>query len=206
MQEYLDYYDEEGNFLGTTTRDEVHEKGLWHNTVHCWLYTNEGKIMFQIRANRGTFYTTASGHVDAGETIQEAFYREIKEEIGLELDTTNATFVDIIPWKMDKIKDGKEWHDRAKANVYINLYDGDFTDFKFDENEVSGIGIVSAQETLDLFNDKIEFIEATIIENEKKYTKKVNKDDFLCNAHETLLGKYGDIINKVLEVNKIKAV
>lgn len=202
MNELLDYYTEEGEFLGTASYDEVHEKGYWHNTVHCWLYTEDGKIMFQIRANRGTFYTTASGHVSAGETIPEAFHREIKEEIGLELDTTNATFVDIVPWKMDKEKNGKLTKDRAKANVYINLYEGDFKDFKFDPEEVSGIGVVSAKETLYLFNDKVESIEATIIENDKTYTKQVNKDDFLCNGHETLLGKYGAILNKVIEATK----
>ena len=202
MNEFLDYYDEEGNLLGTTTYDEVHEKGYWHNTVHCWLYTNDGKLMFQVRANRGTFYTTASGHVKAGETIPQAFHREIKEEIGLNLDTQGATFVDIVPWQMDKIKDGKEWHDRAKANVYINLYEGDYSAFNMDPEEVSGIGVVSAEETLDLFNDKVESIEATIIKNDKTYTKQVTKADFLCNDHETLLGKYGAIINKVIEVTK----
>ena len=32
--EYLDYYDYEGNLLGSAPRDEVHRDGLWHNTVH----------------------------------------------------------------------------------------------------------------------------------------------------------------------------
>lgn len=202
MNEFLDYYDEDGNFLGTATRDEVHEKGLWHNTVHCWLYTKDGKLMFQIRASRGTFYTTASGHVMAGETISEAFHREIKEEIGLELDTINATFVNIVPWKMDKIKNNKLIKDRAKANVYINLYDGDLKDFHFNPDEVLGIGIVDTKEVLQLFNDKVQAIKATIVENDKIYDKMVTKEDFLVQEHETLIEKYGSIINKVIEVTK----
>ena len=36
--EKLDIYDEKGNFIGTEERNVVHEKGLWHKTVHCWLY------------------------------------------------------------------------------------------------------------------------------------------------------------------------
>ena len=103
---------------------------------------------------------------------------------------------------MDKEKNGKLTKDRAKANVYINLYEGDFKNFKFDPEEVSGIGVVSAEETLNLFNDKVESIEATIIENDKTYTKQVNKDDFLCNSHETLIGKYGTILEKVIEATK----
>lgn len=200
MKEYLDYYDEEGKYLGTATYDEIHEKGLWHNTVHCWLYTSDGKIMFQIRASRGTFYTTASGHVVAGETIEDAFHREIKEEIGLELDTKEATFVSIVPWVLDKEKDGKLIKDRAKANVYVNLYDGELNKFKFDPSEVLGIGIVDTKETLDLFKDKVKTINATIIENERIYEKQVSKEDFLLQEHETLVDKYGAIINKVIEL------
>ena len=30
--EYLDIYDDEGNFLGKEERGIVHEKGLWHKT------------------------------------------------------------------------------------------------------------------------------------------------------------------------------
>ena len=56
--------------------------------------------------------------------------------------------------------------------------------------------------TLDLFNDKVSSIKATIVENDKTYEKEITKDDFLCNEHETLLGKYGAIINKVIEVTK----
>lgn len=158
--------------------------------------------MFQIRGSKGTFYTPASGHVDAGETIPQAFHREIKEEIGLNLDTKDATFVAIVPWRMDKEKNGKLIKDRAKTNVYINLYEGNLDDFTFDPNEVSGIGIVDTKETLDLFNNKVDTIKATIVENDKTYEKDITREDFLCNEHETLIDKYGAIINKVIEVTK----
>ena len=203
MNEFLDYYDEDGNFQGTASREEVHKEGLWHNTVHCWLYTKDSNVMFQIRKDTNTFYTTASGHVSAGETIKEAFKREIKEEIGLDLDTDNATLVDIVTWKMDKVKkDGTLMKDRAKANVYINLYEGDYTDFNFDKEEVLGIASVNAQEALKLFNDELTEIEAIIIDDENILKRMVTKDDFLLNEGETLISKYGPIINKVIEQNK----
>ena len=71
--EYLDIYDEEKKFLGTEERNIVHRDALWHNTVHCWLYDIEGNVYFQIRKEEEKLYTTASGHVLAGETIKEAF-------------------------------------------------------------------------------------------------------------------------------------
>lgn len=44
--EYLDIYDEDKNYLGKEERNIVHEKALWHNTVHCWLYNKNGNIYF----------------------------------------------------------------------------------------------------------------------------------------------------------------
>ena len=40
--EYLDFYDENRNYLGKETREVVHKNALWHNTVHCWLYDDLG--------------------------------------------------------------------------------------------------------------------------------------------------------------------
>ena len=66
-------------------------------------------------------YTTASGHLRAGETINEGFHREIKEEIGCSIDTSDAKFIKMEPYKMDKIKNGKPFKDRAFV-MFIWIY------------------------------------------------------------------------------------
>ena len=125
--EYLDIYDENGKFLGTEERGVVHSKGLWHKTVHCWLYDCDGNVFFQRRSDRGTLYTTSSGHLSAGESVTEAFQREIKEEIGLDIDASDATKVGVVPFQMDRVKeDGSIFKDRAFANVYVDLYEGNY--------------------------------------------------------------------------------
>ena len=206
--ECLDYYDNAGNYLGFKTRDEVHKEGLWHNTVHCWLYDKAGNIYFQIRKDSGKFYTTASGHVLKGESIKEAFSREIKEEIGLDIDSSDATLVDIVPWKMDKIKkDGSIFKDRAKANVYVDLFEGNIDSFKFDENEVLGVVKVKAKEALTLFKTLDGEIKATIITTKGAKNvveaRNVNSKDFLVMEHETLYSKYKDVLEKVIELTGV---
>lgn len=204
--EYLDYYDEEGNYLGYKNRDEVHKEGLWHNTVHCWLYETDGNVYFQIRKDSGKFYTTASGHVLKGETIKEAFRREINEEIGLNIDSSDATLVNIVPWRMDKVKNGTLIKDRAKAHVYIDLFEGDINSFKFDPNEVLGVVKVKAKEALDLFKNGKGEIPAVIIttKNNKNISenKLVNIDDFLVMKDENAYDKYKDVLSKIIEVTK----
>ncbi len=206
--EYLDYYDEEDNYLGSKTREEVHKEGLWHHTIHCWLYDKLGNIYFQIRKDSGTFYTTASGHVLKGETIADAFKREIKEEIGIDIDSSDAELVDIVTWTKDKVKkDGTIWKDRAKAHVYVDLYEGNGQDFLFDTNEVLGIVKVNVEETLQLFMGKREKISAQIIKQKDNRgtileEKEVFRDDFLVMSGESLIEKYGEVLQKVLECQK----
>lgn len=203
--EYLDYYDEKQNYLGRETRKVVHENALWHKTVHCWLYDNDGNIYFQIRKDEGKFYTTASGHVVAGEDVKEAFGREIKEEIGIDLNYNNASLVDVVKFKMDKVKsDGSIFKDRAFANVFAYEFDNDISNLDFDESEVAGLVKVNAKSALRLMENAEGSIEAEIIKKENgnivTEARKINFDEFLVNKGETGIGKYGQVLNKVIEL------
>lgn len=203
--EYLDYYDEKQNYLGRETRKVVHENALWHKTVHCWLYDNVGNIYFQIRKDEGKFYTTASGHVIAGEDVKEAFGREIKEEIGIDLNYNNANLVDVVKFKMDKVKsDGSIFKDRVFANVFAYEFNNDIASLDFDESEVAGLVKVKAKSALRLMENAEGFIDAEIIKKENgnivTETRKVNFDEFLVNKGETGIGKYGQVLNKVIEL------
>lgn len=89
---------------------------------------NQAMYFFQIRKDEGTLYTTASGHLKAGETISEGFNRE-KTEIGIDIDATDAVLVDVLKFKLDREnKDGTIFKDRAFANVYVDLYEGDYNE------------------------------------------------------------------------------
>jgi len=201
--ENLDYYDEFNNYIGTTSREEVHKLGLWHNTVHCWLYDSNGNIYFQIRKDANKLYTTASGHVLAGETIKQGFGREIKEELGVNIDYENATLVDVVIWKMDKVKkDGTIFIDRAFANVYVYELKEDLI-YNFDETEVIGLVKVNAVDTLEIFKLETGSVNGTVIDlNNNKINRKIDFNEFLVNEHETAYNKYKDVLNKVIELTK----
>lgn len=167
---------------------------------------DDGSVYFQIRKDSGKFYTTASGHVLKGETIKEAFKREINEEIGLDIDSGDATLVDIVPWRMDKVKNDILLKDRAKANVYIDLFEGDINSFKFDPKEVLGVVKVKTKDAIELFKNGSGEIPAVIIttKDDKNISenKLVSIDDFLVMEHENAYDKYKDVLNKIIEVTK----
>ncbi len=205
--EMLDYYDEFGNHLGKEDRKVVHRDGLWHKTVHCWLYDKNGNVFFQRRADKKTLYTTASGHLSAGESVKEGFGREIFEELGSKIDYEKASLCDVVVFTMDREeKDGSVFKDRVFANVYIYEYDQEY-DFNYDLNEVMELVKVSAKECLDLFiigsgtidGEIIKIVDGKIVcEN-----KKIDFNEFLVNMGENALDKYGDVLNKIIEVTII---
>lgn len=205
--ELLDIYDENQNHLGTEDRKIVHEKALWHKTVHCWLYDKEGHIYFQIRKSKEKLYTSASGHIQAGETVKEGFGREVKEELGIDINYENAILVEVNKFILDREEpDGSMFRDRAFANVYVCDFENPIDTFHFDENEVHGLAKLDAKETLELLKKGSGEIKGTIIKPESGVNtaieRMVNFDEFLVNKGENALEKYGKILEKVIDLTK----
>ena len=195
--EKLDIYDEYMNKNGQETRDTVHQNGLWHKTVHCWMYDDAGNIYFQIRADSGKLYTTASGHVLSGETVRDAFQREIREEIGIDTDVSNAVALEVVFWRQDKPQ--KNWHDRAFAHIYANKLPTEFTDFHFQPDEVTGLVRINAQECLDLLMDKRASVYATKITANASTDIDITKNDFLVASDEKPIVKYGFVLQSIIQ-------
>lgn len=205
--EYLDYYDENGNYIGKEDRAIVHKDALWHNTVHCWLYDKAGNVFFQIRKDEEKLYTTASGHVISGESIKEGFGREIKEEIGIDVNYNEASLVEINKFVMDKVKkDGSLFRDRAFANVYACDFEGQISEFNFDESEIIGLVKVSARDALSLFEKGEGSIKGTVIKKNEDgntcHDRDINLNEFLVNKGETAIGKYGNVLNHIIMLSK----
>ena len=141
----------------------------------------------------------------AGESVKEGFGREIKEEIGIDVDYNKAILVNIYKFIMDKEKKaGTLFKDRAFSNVYTCIFEGSDKDFCYDQSEVSGIVKINVKETLELLKKENGSINGVIIRNENNNitveNKKIDFNDFLVNKGETAITKYGDVLNKVIEL------
>lgn len=97
-EEKIDVLDSTGKPLGfAKSRSEVHSKGLWHRTVHIWVFDGE-RILFQERSHEkpnfpGFLDTSCAGHISAGETSRISGCRELAEELGLERSPEDLTFL-----------------------------------------------------------------------------------------------------------------
>jgi isopentenyldiphosphate isomerase len=89
--ELLDIVTPEGEVIGRAPRSEVHGNNkLLHRVVHVFVFDAEGKLLLQKRSMNkdvapGMWDTSVGGHVDLGETVEEAVLREMEEELGIRM-------------------------------------------------------------------------------------------------------------------------
>ncbi len=86
-EEIFEIVNERDEVIGRMPRSEVHRRGLRHRAVHVLAYNGEGELFLQKRSMRkdcfpGVWDSSASGHVDPGETYEACAEREVAEELG----------------------------------------------------------------------------------------------------------------------------
>ena len=96
--EYVPIVDEEGNVIGKQTRKDAHLKGLRHPVVRVLIKLPNNKFVFQRRSmskevNPGLITYSVGGHVQAGQTPDEAAVVELKEETGIEVPLEQLVFL-----------------------------------------------------------------------------------------------------------------
>ncbi|BBI31468.1 NUDIX hydrolase [Cohnella abietis] len=182
MPEMFDVYDENGNWTGIAERSEVHARGLWHHTVHCWLVRQEGrgdsdkgeyraKVLFQQRsANKDTnpncFDITAAGHLEAGETPKDVV-RELEEELGVRVAFEELAHFGIFTEQESGVIGGKKYIDAEISHVFGLVTNLPLTDFVLQEEEVSGLYEADADELIALMEGKLQQITARGVKIQK---------------------------------------
>ncbi len=136
MNELIDVLNEEGIFHGVSKpRAEVHNKGLWHRTVHVYVYQGVAEniqILVHLRsANKDLYPNTwdpvLGGHVSAGRTPMQTVIDELSGEVGLSVARNMLAVGPII--KTDKGLD-KEFN-----HIFAYLFPRS-TQIRFNDNEV----------------------------------------------------------------------
>ncbi|WP_231571068.1 NUDIX hydrolase [Gordoniibacillus kamchatkensis] len=140
----FDIWDREGRRIGTASRQEAHERGLWHRTFQCWIYGKDDGggtcLLFQLRhAGKDTFPglldISCAGHLLAGETAADGV-RELAEELGIE-----AAFAELTPCgvyeAVQELANG--WIDREFCHVFVLERSLPLAAYRLQPEEVAGL-------------------------------------------------------------------
>jgi len=87
MEEQIDIVNEQNEIIGKTSKRDAHEKGLLHKTVIAEVIETDGTWTLgkqaSDRQDAGQYVSPVGGHVQSGETDEDALRREAYEEYGL---------------------------------------------------------------------------------------------------------------------------
>src|ERR1700730_13266825 len=89
-EEIFDVVNERDEIVGREFRSQVHRLGLKHRAVHVVIFNGQGEIFLQKRSMKkdcfpGAWDSSASGHLDAGQSYDACAVRELGEELGLQV-------------------------------------------------------------------------------------------------------------------------
>lgn len=131
-------------------------EGLYHLTVHVWIRNGRGEyLMAQRSASRPTFplmWECVGGSVLKGESSIDGALREVKEEVGLDLERNAGRLL------FTKIRGGKVQY-KGKAyddimDVWLFTYDGELRLDDAETDEVSDCKWMTVSDICKLYSDK----------------------------------------------------
>lgn len=155
MEEFFDVLTEKGQYTGNVeTREQCHKQGLWHKAVVVFIINSKKQVLLQRRSPNKKMWPnmwdiTAGGHVLAGEFGFQAIIREAKEELGLDLNKNDMTFI------------GSSISTNIKGDIinnhfneyYIARKDIDETELKLQEEEVSEVKWIDKDAIIEKIKD-----------------------------------------------------
>lgn len=151
-QEIFDVVDENDNVIGTMTRKESKTNGKKYRIVRVMVSDGQGNFLLQKRVSTKDTYpncwdNSAAGHVDAGETYDDAAHRELTEEIGLK----DVDLKEVLYYYSETVSPAGYTLNRF-TRLYIATVPRD-THFSLQESEVSEVKWVTPEEIGELVRE-----------------------------------------------------
>lgn len=169
MTELWDELDKFGDPTGRVRKAD--HTGFYHKAVCIWMFNSDGKILLQKRASTKRFFPNiwaeTGGAVIHGETSLEAIHREVKEELGVDIDDEKCDL-------FLKFRSGWVWGDH-----FFLRQDFDLDKLILESREVTKVAWFTIDEidelhrTGNLMQCRWEFVR----EVAKLYTKGINISD-----------------------------
>ncbi|MGY3777267.1 NUDIX hydrolase [Isobaculum melis] len=156
--EVVKYFDENYHHLGDETLENIHKKGLWHETFHCWMVSKreeEWFVQLQIRSQSKQDFpnfldVAVTGELLATERMQDGV-KKIEAQLGLDLFFKELQFIGII---QDNIM-SETTLNREFAHVYLYVTDQSLMDvYQIQKQDCQGMIEVPFSQLSDLLSEQ----------------------------------------------------
>ncbi|MEO6078112.1 MAG: NUDIX domain-containing protein [Candidatus Andersenbacteria bacterium] len=142
--EYFDAYNERGEKIGeVVSRNQAHEQGIWHATIHVWIINSKQELLIQRRSpekesNPGMWgVASVGGHISAGDDAITTAIRETEEELGLVITGKELEYLFTTPHQ--QVLNKGTYISNHFDNSYLVEKDIDSNNLKLQTGEVSEV-------------------------------------------------------------------
>ena len=187
-EEEINIYDENINPIGQLPKKEVHRLGLWHKSIHCWLFLKENGNEYVICQKRSpkkllmpnVFDVSVAGHYELNEEVKDGF-REVQEEFGITVPSEKWHYLGI---KFDVSKTPATTN-KEFVEVFFAETDSSIDNFKMAPLEVAAVVKIKVEDGLKLFAGEIDSVKAEGVVFDEEQGKNV-KQEFVLKAEDFL--------------------
>lgn len=178
MDELIDILNSKGEKTGETClKSEAHKKGIYHASVHIWIFDKAKNVLIQKRtSNKDTFPNlwdiSVAGHISVGEEPLTSAVREVEEEIGMQLQKEQLHFIGTLK---KRVQHHPHLIDNELHHIYMCQVEFNIDTLKIQKEEVSAIQSIKLNDLTKKVKTA-DFVPRTdnyypfIFENIKKYT------------------------------------
>ena len=148
--EQLNYFNDNYEKMGTTTREQAIEQGLLVEAVQLWVINPKTKQVLMQRRSKGKgndpdmIDVSVSGHVKANETKTQAMIREASEEIGTNIEDLAGKMQYVMEFEIDLTKLQREG--RYLVHEFIVYLDHPLAYYKKQDEEVDKLFFMRYEE------------------------------------------------------------
>ena len=146
--ELIDLYDNDGNKTDKTymrgDKSRKFNKNEHIPIVMIFIENSKGEFLIQKTSeSKGSVYSSTGGHVDSGENIDDALVREVKEELGLDVNINEVKYL------------GHVITGAPIRFLYYLKKDINTNDLRIDKEEVEKVRYMSENEINNLIEEKL---------------------------------------------------
>lgn len=161
--EFLDIVNENDEVIGKASKEEIYENRLTHRIVHVFVFNDKGEMALHVRSKDSLFCplywdTAASGHVQSGESYEEAALRELDEEVGISAGV-DLVFKDIYEYtgEYDDVSINKRGIRKGLKKILATLKAVHNGPFKINPEEVEKAEFFSLEKIQEMINNGEKF-------------------------------------------------
>lgn len=149
--ELVDIVNENNELTGQVEdRWVAYNTGLWRRTVSSWIMNKKGEVLLQKRSpmkeRNPNKWAKTGGQVEAGESVEDAIFREVKEDLGIEIPKDQI--------KVESIYKNKGKIGRRFVYNFVFVVDYKIEEYVLQKEEVSDVRYFTIERMEMLRNDR----------------------------------------------------